>query len=333
MSLIFLAPMEGLADVLMRDLLTRLGPFDGAVCQFIRVAEAPMPARAFRRVCPELDNGGRTASGTPMAVQLLGNAPAFMASSAARVARLAPPAIDLNFGCPAPTVNRRGAGATLLDDPEILLRIASAVRRAVPPAIPVTAKMRLGVRDTSLTLDCARALAAAGIARLTVHARTRIEGYRPPAHWEWIARVREVVSVPVMANGEIWTPADYRSCLEISGCSEVMLGRGAVADPFLVQRLRGARAEAVNPEAEWSELAPLLHEFWQRVQGRLQLCHAPGRLKLWLDSLRRHFPQAEALHGRIRAMVDVPAISAALDEATGGKGMQTPDGLRLRDTR
>jgi tRNA-dihydrouridine synthase C len=96
-------------------------------------------------------------------VQLLGSDPACMADNAAQLARLNPAGIDLNFGCPAPTVNRHRGGAALLDEPELLHAIACAVRRAVPPHIPFTAKMRLGVADTGKALDCARALADGGV--------------------------------------------------------------------------------------------------------------------------------------------------------------------------
>lgn len=323
MSKIFLAPMEGLADALLRDLLTRAGGYDGAVCEFIRVSGTALPTRTFRRVCPELDDGGRTPSGTPVAVQLLGSCPERMGETAARLARLSPHGIDLNFGCPAPTVNRHGGGAMLLDDPELLLRIVAAVRRAVPEAIPVTAKMRLGVRDTARTLDYAAALQAGGAAALVVHARTKVEGYRPPAHWEWIGRVREAVAVPVIANGEIWSPDDYARCRAVSGCADVMLGRGAVADPFLARRLRRAEGDGCygphDPAADWPELSVLLLEFWQRVKARLLLRHAPGRLKLWLNLLRRGYPQADLLYHRIRACSDVGAVAAALEAAAAAR--------------
>ena len=316
MSRIFLAPMEGLADALLRDLLTRAGGYDGAVCEFIRVSDSVLPARTFRRVCPELIDGGCTPSGTPVAVQLLGSCPERLGETAARLSRLAPSGIDLNFGCPAPTVNRHGGGAMLLDKPELLQRIAESVRLAVPPSIPVTAKMRLGIHDTTRAVDCAVALQSGGVGALTVHARTKIEGYRPPAHWEWIARVRENVSVPVIANGEIWTMADYRRCRAVSGCTDVMLGRGAVADPFLARRIR-ADGEFGDPGDDWPELAPLLTEFWQRVRARLQARHAPGRLKSWLNLLRRTYPQADILYHRIRACKDPETVGAALAWATG----------------
>jgi tRNA-dihydrouridine synthase C len=308
--------MEGVADVLLRDLITRTGGYDGAVCQFIRVSATSLPSRTFRRVCPELEHGGRTSSGTPVSVQLLGSSPELMGETAARLAKLSPCGIDLNFGCPAPTVNRHGGGAMLLDDPKLLQRIAEAVRRATPQTIPVTAKMRLGIRDTGRALDCAAALQAGGVAALVVHARTKIEGYRPPAHWEWIARVRETVSVPVIANGEIWSVADYVRCREVSGCADVMIGRGAIADPFLARRIRLSADGGIGDNAmgDWTELSVLLQEFWQRVGLYVMARHAPGRLKLWLSYLRRGYPRADALYFRIRACNDIDSVSAALAE-------------------
>ena len=315
MSRLFLAPMEGLADSLLRDLLTRIGGYDAAVCEFVRVSGTPLPLRTFRRVCPELENGSRTGAGTPVFVQLLGSHPENMAETAARLSVLRPAGIDLNFGCPAPTVNRHGGGAMLLDDPELMLRIVRAVRGAVPANVPVSAKMRLGVKDTARTLECAAALASGGVVSLVVHARTKVEGYRPPAHWEWIARVRQAVSVPVIANGEVWSEDDYHRCRKVTGCADVMLGRGAVADPFLARRIRAALADGGSEaprDAEWQALRPLLDEFWVRVQQRVVARHAPGRLKLWLNSLRRCYPQAEALYRQVRTVNDCRGVDAML---------------------
>jgi len=314
MSRLLLAPMEGLADCVLRDVLTRLGGYDLAVTEFVRVSGSLLPARTFRRICPELANAGRTPAGTPVLVQLLGSDPECMAENAAQLAELAPAGIDINFGCPAPTVNRHGGGAVLLDDPEHVGRIALAVRRAVPPGVPVSAKMRLGVSDTDKAIACASALAAAGISALVVHARTRDESYRPPAHWEWVARIREAVNVPVIANGEVWTVADYARCRAVSGCADVMIGRGAVADPFLARRIRAANDEAAaGRDAEWAELQPLLAEFWRQVQGRVVAGHAPGRLKLWLNSLRQSFAPAEALYAALRPLRAIDDVENMLE--------------------
>ena len=114
------------------------------------------------------------------------------------------------------------------------------MRAAVPAAIPVTAKMRLGYEDSDQALDCARALAAGGAAQLVVHARTKADAYRPPAYWEWVARIQEVVALPVYANGEIWSVDDWRRCRAVSGVEDFMLGRGLVARPDLALQIAAA---------------------------------------------------------------------------------------------
>ena len=311
MSRLILAPMEGLADDILRGVLTRAGRYDWAVTEFVRVSGTLLPRKSFTRVCPELHAGARTGSGTPVRVQLMGSDPVCLAENAARLAELQPAGIDLNFGCPAPLVNRHRGGAALLDEPELLHRIAAAVRGAVPQAIPVTAKMRLGIADTARALDCARALAAGGVQALAVHARTRSDGYRPQVRWEWVARIREAVALPVIANGEVWNVADWRAIRSATGCDDVMLGRGAVADPFLSRRIRGERDEAVGA-TDWQDLQPLLADFWSQVRVKLEPRHAPGRLKQWLGLLQRNYPAAEAFYRRVREMKDVSAISAAL---------------------
>lgn len=305
MNRLFLAPMEGLADCVLRDVLTRAGGYDGAVTEFVRVSGSLLPPRTFKRICPELGNASRTPAGTPVLVQLLGSDPACMAENAAQLALLAPAGIDLNFGCPAPTVNQHGGGAILLDDPERIGRIVAAVRAAVPAHIPISAKMRLGVVDTSKALDCARAMESAGAVSLVVHARTKLEGYKPPAHWEWVARIRESVKVPVIANGEVWTPEDYIRCRAVSGCDDVMIGRGAVTDPFLARRIKASNAGKTEPAdrlADWAECLVLLACFWAQIQARVQPHHAPGRLKLWLGSLRTTFAEADALYSELRVL-------------------------------
>lgn len=312
---LLLAPMEGLLDDVLRVALTRVGGYDHAVSEFARVSGTLLPDRFFRRIVPELDRGGRTVAGTPVHVQMLGSDPACMAANAARLARLNPPGIDLNFGCPAPTVNRHGGGAALLDEPELLWRIAQAVRAALPPGMPLSAKMRLGVRDAGRALECAQALADGGAQWLVVHARTKADGYRPPAHWEWVARIAAAVPVPVVANGEVWTAQDWVRCREVSGVADVMLGRGAVADPFLACRIRAGgldEPDADERAAEWQALRPLIGEFVQGVQRKVEARHAPGRIKQWVQMLARRHEAARALFACIRPLRSLPEVAAEL---------------------
>jgi tRNA-dihydrouridine synthase C len=178
----------------------------------------------------------------------------------------------------------------------------------VPASIPVTAKMRLGYDSPDGALDCARALVDGGAAQLVVHARTKVDGYKPPAHWEWVARVAEVVQVPVLANGEIWTLADWQRCREISGVDDVMLGRGLVSRPDLARQIAAMRAGEAVSEMTWQALFPLVADFWQQARRKLAPRYAPGRLKQWLAMLTRSYPEAVALFAEIRRENDCQRI-------------------------
>jgi tRNA-dihydrouridine synthase C len=305
--------MEGLLDFALRDVLTRVGGIDRCVSEFIRVTDTLLPERAFRRVVPELNNAGCTPSGVPVRAQLLGSDPGCLAENAARLASLGPTGIDLNFGCPAKIVNRHGGGAALLQDPELLHRIMAAVRRAVPPELPVSAKMRLGFHDDELAVDCALALQSAGASELVVHARTRAHGYRPPAYWERINDIRQAVHIPLVANGEIWTVDDARRCRQASGCDDLMLGRGIVADPGLALAILADQGlSGHTPAPDWPQLERLLAGFWEVIVSGIEPKARAGRLKQWLNYLRKRHPQADELYQRTRQITDWRLIAEVL---------------------
>jgi tRNA-dihydrouridine synthase C len=305
---ILLAPMEGLLDFVLRDILTRVGGIDRCVSEFIRVTNTLLPDRAFIRIVPELLNGGRTFAGTPVRAQLLGSDPQCLAENAARLAALGPDGIDLNFGCPAKVVNRHGGGAALLEVPELLTDIVAAVRRAVPAHMPVSAKMRLGFNDDSRAVECALAIAEGGADELVVHARTKADAYRPPAYWERIADIRAAVRIPVVANGEIWNVQDAQRCRALSGCDDLMVGRGMVTDPGLALAIRGATTGVQGQAVTWQTLVPLLHDFWHLVCTRLEKRQQAGRLKQWLNFLRRSYPQAEVAYQALRTVNEPAAV-------------------------
>jgi tRNA-dihydrouridine synthase C len=308
---ILLAPMEGLLDHSLRDVLTRVGGIDRCVSEFIRITDQLLPERVFTRLMPELRNGSRTAADTPVRAQLLGSDPACLADNAARLAELGAEGIDLNFGCPAKTVNRHRGGAVLLDEPGLVGEIVAAVRRAVPAHLPVSAKMRLGNRDDALGREAAQAIADGGACELVVHGRTKVQGYRPPAHWDRIAHIREAVAIPVIANGEIWTVADARRARAESGCAGLMLGRGLVADPGLAWALRAADGEPV-PTVAWDHLLPLVARYWANIATHVEPRHRAGRLKQWLNLLRRAHPEAQAAFDAVRRISEPEALARVL---------------------
>lgn len=301
---LLLAPMEGLLDFVLRDVLTHVGGVQHCVSEFIRITDTLLPERVFARYVPELLRGGRTRAGVMVRPQLLGSDPQCLAENAARLAAMGCDGVDLNFGCPAKVVNRHGGGAALLDEPELLFRIVQAVRRAVPAQQVVSAKMRLGFNDDTKAEACAQALEAGGASELVVHARTRRDGYRPPAYWSRLADLRQVVRIPLVANGEIWTVADARTCRSQSGCDSLMLGRGMVANPGLaLEIVASAGARAFPSRAvSWDQVQLLLVDFWKLVcQSLLPDQHA-GRLKQWLNLLQRHYPQAGAAFAQVRTL-------------------------------
>ena len=310
--MILLAPMEGLLDFVLRDILTRAGGIDRCVSEFIRVTDTLLPEKTFFRIVPELHNNSKTYAGVPVRAQLLGSDPHCLAENAARLAELGSEGIDLNFGCPAKLVNRHGGGAVLLDSPEIISQIVQAVRHAVPSHLPVSAKMRLGNMDDSRSIECALAIANSGAQEIVVHARTKEQAYRPPAYWEKIVAIRESITIPVIANGEIWTAQDAQRCIDISGCNSIMIGRGAVSDPGLALSILASRNHPNNNNdiLNWSMITPLINDFWSLVRVKLDPKSQAGRLKQWLNFLRRRFPEAEIMYQQVRTMTDPLMIDA-----------------------
>lgn len=291
---IVLAPMEGVTDSPMRRLLTELCPFTHCVTEFLRISQVVPPPRVFHRHASELKTASRTTAGTPVIFQLLGGDPEKLAHSAQIAASLGAAGVDLNFGCPAPTVNRHDGGATLLKYPCRIDTIVRAVRAAVPEKIPVSVKMRLGWDDPTAIYENAHIAANAGAAWITIHGRTKTQGYQPPAYWDAMGRLQKKLSIPVIANGEIWTIEDFRRCREETGCEHFMIGRGALANPYLIHeiaqelRLSDAKAPSYPSPEDWHNLIE------QFVAISTPLSRNPNyvirRVKQWINYVNRRRP-------------------------------------------
>jgi tRNA-dihydrouridine synthase C len=301
--------MDGVLDHMMRTILTENGNYDLCVTEFIRIVDQLLPEKVFYRTCPELKSDGKTKSGTPVRVQLLGQDPDYMAVNALRAIELGSQGIDLNFGCPSPTVNKSKGGAVLLKEPDTIYKIIKSVRDAVPSENIVSAKIRLGYEDKSLALEVAHAVESAGADQLTVHARTKLEGYKPPAHWHWIGKIRAKIKIPVIANGEIWSLDDYNKCKTLSNCSDVMVGRGALAMPNLSQVLK-FNAEPLD----WQSINDLLLKYTkQEIYGDKNKYY-PNRIKQWLRYLKIQYSEADELFASIRRLKTSEEIIAIIKE-------------------
>ncbi len=303
--------MEGVIDSIFREILTSIGGIDQCVTEFFRVTDYQIiPDKVFLRECPELLNQSKTKYGVPVFVQLLGGHPELMAESALRAANLGACGIDVNFGCPAKTVNRNDGGATLLKFPDRMTKILKSIRHVVPRNIPVTAKIRLGFDTPEACIRNAEAVAAAGITTLTVHCRTKTDMYKPPAFWEWIPKIKERTQLNIIANGDIWSSDDLKRCYEITGCDEFMIGRGAIANPFIFQQIR-------NPDfsVTWENIGPLLPIFFDSSAKLKSDFFAQARTKQWLSMISKKNEAGRELFEKIKAVQNPSEFRMSLCQA------------------
>ncbi len=318
---VMLAPMEGVVDSVLRDQLTRIGGVDLCVTEFIRVTDMIIPQHVMLKFAPELLNSSCTPNRTPVLVQFLGSNKEMLSANAVNAVEMGAAGIDLNFGCPAKTVNRHDGGATLLKDPNRIFEIVSSVRKSVPSSHSVSAKIRLGFHDKSKFLEIAHAVESAGASFLTVHARTRDEAYRPPAHWEYIGQIREAVKIPVIANGDIWNLTDFEKCREVSGCQSFMLGRGLIANPSLANQIQAQMRPQIQERAlnqsedshlNWPEMLSNFREFIFASEKKISAAFALSRAKQWCKQLARTYPEAAQLFEVIKVFEHLDFLKLAL---------------------
>ncbi|PKE30492.1 tRNA dihydrouridine(16) synthase DusC [Rahnella sp. AA] len=306
---VLLAPMEGVLDPLVRELLTEVNDYDLCITEFVRVVDQLLPVKVFHRLCPELEHDSRTPSGTRVRVQLLGQYPEWLAENAARATELGSYGVDLNCGCPSKMVNGSGGGATLLKDPELIYQGAKAMRAAVPAHLPVTVKVRLGWDSLERSFEIADAVQQAGATELTVHGRTKEDGYKPERiNWQAIGEIRQRLSIPVIANGEIWDYASGQACMETTGCDAVMIGRGALNIPNL------SRVVKYNePRMPWADVMTLLQKYTRlEKQGDTGLYHV-ARIKQWLSYLRKEYEEATELFTEVRVLKTSKEIAGRIN--------------------
>lgn len=227
---LFLAPMEGVGDHCFRKAMASIGGFDEGVRDFLRV-----PANAYIPHIAAAYNSSEI-SPLPLACQLMGSDPYLMSLIAQEIEKKGAPRIDLNCGCPSNTVTGKGAGSSLLKNPELLYRIAKSLVDAV--SIPVTAKLRSGFADTVLFRENLLAAQESGVKFITLHPRTKVDGYHSPARWELIAEAKELLSIPIVGNGDIYTVVDALNMLQQTHCDALMIGRGAVINPFIFHEIK-----------------------------------------------------------------------------------------------
>jgi len=248
-----LAPMEGVTEPCFRDLVLGLheglpaSGLGGAFTEFVRVVDRPLPTRVLRR------HLGERASPIPVGLQLMGNDLAALAETAVRAVEAGAAVVDLNFGCPAKGALKGCAGSAVLRDPPRLAAIVAAVVAALGDSAPVTAKIRAGYDDAERVEELARAAEAGGARLLSIHCRTKAEGYCEAVDWTRVARAVEAVAIPVCGNGGVERHADLERMRAETGCALVMVGRGALADPWVFSGVEVDAATAARFLVDYAE--------------------------------------------------------------------------------
>ena len=304
-----LAPMEGVIDYNMRRLLTNVGGYDRCVTEFVRVTDNVVPKKVLFRLCPELYHDGVTQAGVPVYVQFLGGDPENLAQSAKNAELLGAKGIDLNFGCPAKIVNRHDGGSVLLKEPHRIYQIVSAVRDNICADIPVCAKIRLGFDHSDYLEEIVNAVDRAGATELCIHARTKTDGYRPPAYWSQIGKLDTPHHSRILVNGEIWCPDDARLAQEQSGQKDIMIGRGGLACPDLALQIRANQGhDALYQPMDWVNVVQLVDQFFHLSDSKVPK-YVGNRTKQWLAYLKRQYIEAEWLFETIKRCRDFAEIS------------------------
>jgi len=257
---LILAPMEGVGDQFFRKAMTSIGGFDEAVRDFLRVpANAHVKSLASQYHADEM-------SPIPLAAQIMGSDPDLMAAMAKELEKRGAPRIDINLGCPSNIVNARGAGSSMLKDPNLVYKNAKAVVEAV--SIPVTAKMRSGFEDISLFKENLFAAQESKITYLTLHPRTKVEGYRSKANWDLIAEAKRILKIPVVGNGDIFTKEDALKMVSYTKCDALMIGRGSLINPFIFLEIR-AHFDKKKYHKSLKDLEKYIHLYIQQLPNQM----------------------------------------------------------------
>lgn len=297
---LILAPMAGITDIYFRSIIRTVGGA-GLVCmEFIssesltRGNERTLNMIAFRQ------------EERPLAVQIYGASDTRMSSAAAIVQEIGADICDINMGCPANKILKGCAGAALMGDLGLARRIIREVKRRL--TIPLTVKFRLGIDDTRVNfVELARISEGEGAAAVTLHARTAKQFYRGQADWGRIREIKEAVSIPVVGNGDVTTPEHAVDMFRRTGCDAVMIGRGALTNPWIFRQaaalLAGAspeEVEAMGPTPE-DRKALILHHFRRLREGEEEK-HALHKIRTFTGWYTRGLPGGRSLRQKINSL-------------------------------
>jgi tRNA-dihydrouridine synthase B len=302
--------MEGVTNAAVREVLASYGPV-GLVCtEFVRISGGRISRAYLKRQVEKLP-------GVPLSVQVMGNDPELMAEAGSVVADAGADVVDLNLGCPTNAAVRKGVGAALLKQPELLSRLLVTMRRTVPGLL--SAKLRAGFDSTNDALRNARLVQDSGLDFLTIHPRRRVDHYSGTADWRIVALVRSELGIPVVGNGDIWHAESALRMFEETRCDAVMLGRPALRNPWIFRQLSELLAGREPFRPSGHDLARHLRRLAIALAARADdPTQSPlGPLKEQLSYLCRGVPDSANFQRRLQRLPTLELLLEAADEAFG----------------
>jgi tRNA-dihydrouridine synthase B len=302
---LFLAPMAGLTHSALRQLCSGFGGVGLLSTEMLAAKRLPTESPRFSPFII------RTEKEKPLSYQLLISTDQEIAPAIDVLHKLKPEAIDLNMGCPAPAVGKMGAGIRLMEQPEDVRRMVAEARKRT--TLPLTAKIRLGIDlDEQKLLDFCAMLEDEGVDMLSVHARLKKESFARAPRWEWVAKVKGRIKIPVIANGGIFTVQDAENCLRISNADGLMIGRGAAIKPWLFAEIaRAVYGCTIDPPTV--SLPAVYGSFIDHLE-LYRLEYRLGRLKEFTHYFARNYKFGHLLASRVQS-------SASVDEARERAGI------------
>ena len=237
-----LAPMEGVTNTVIRNALNKLGGIGLLCTEFVRVSDHAVSRKT-------VNSAVQKSPGTPLSVQVMGNNANLMADSAEKMELAGADVVDINLGCPTKNAVKGNVGSAMLKDPQLLYDVLSSMRKKVNGWL--SAKIRAGFDESDHVTLIAQAVEAAGADFIAVHPRRRKDFYEGVADWRIIAHLKTVLKIPVIGNGDIWYPEDALRMVHETGCDAVMIGRGALRNPWIFSQIQALKAgKTTTPSKE-----------------------------------------------------------------------------------